>query len=77
MKSLATIYRLFFFAGRQAHRTQTVSNDILTDDCTWLAQEARLMSMGLDESGGNLALAGPYHHLGYQTTHGTQLSGNS
>ena len=34
-------------------------------------------SMGLDESGGNLALAGPYHHHDHQTTHGTQLSGNS
>ena len=33
--------------------------------------------MGLDESGGNLALAGPYHHRGHQTIHGTQLSGNS
>ena len=39
------------------------------------------MNTGLDESGGNLALAGPYHHHdhhhGHQTTHGTQLSGNS
>ena len=35
------------------------------------------MNMGLDESGGNLALAGPNHHYGHQTTHGIQLSGNS
>ena len=33
--------------------------------------------MGVDESDGNLALAGPYHHPGYQRTRGMQLSGNS
>jgi len=35
------------------------------------------MNMGLDESGGNLAVAGPYHHPRHQTVHGTRLSGNS
>ena len=35
------------------------------------------MNKGLDESGGNLALAGPYHHPSHQTIHGIQPSGNS